>query len=144
MRNGTKEFKDNVKDITSNQESIDDKFFPSKKSVESQYNDTVQKYDSLKKYLEDNKANIGITISQEEYDKAKAQLEGLGNDASKLAEEFRKKKEFDLTINGLQDITSLGDSLAVLGHAFDSCKTAWDYFSTAINEGISLVSTKND
>lgn len=139
LRNGTKEFKDNVKDITSNQESIDDKFFPSKKSVESQYNDTVQKYDSLKKYLEDNKANIGITISQEEYDKAKAQLEGLGNNASKLAEEFRKKKEFDLTINGLQDITSLGDSLAVLGDAFDSCKTAWDYFSTAINEGISII-----
>lgn len=139
LRNGTKEFKDNVKDITSNQESIDDKFFPSKKSVESQYNDTVQKYDSLKKYLEDNKANIGITISQEEYDKAKAQLEYLGNDASKLAEEFRKKKEFDLTINGLQDITSLGDSLAGLGYAFDSCKTAWDYFSTAINEGISII-----
>lgn len=139
LRNGTKEFKDNVKDITSNQESIDDKFFPSKKSVESQYNDTVQKYDSLKKYLEDNKANIGITISQEEYDKAKAQLEGLGNDASKLAEEFRKKKEFDLTINGLQDITSLGDSLAGLEDAFDSCKTAWDYFSTAINEGISII-----
>lgn len=139
LRNGTKEFKDNVKDITSNQESIDDKFFPSKKSVESQYNDTVQKYDSLKKYLEDNKANIGITISQEEYDKAKAQLEGLGNDASKLAEEFRKKKEFDLTINGLQDITSLGDSLARLEDAFDSCETAWDYFSTAINEGISII-----
>ena len=136
---GTKDFKKNVKDITDNKESIGDKLIPKKKDVESQYNDTVQKYDSLKKYLEDNKANIGITISQEEYDKAKAQLEGLGNDASKLAEEFRKKKEFDLTINGLQDITSLGDSLAGLGDAFDSCETAWDYFSTAINEGISII-----
>ena len=136
---GTKDFKKNVKDITDNKESIGDKLIPKKKDVESQYNDTVQKYDSLKKYLEDNKANIGITISQEEYDKAKVQLEQLGNDASKLAEEFRKKKEFDLTINGLQDITSLGDSLAGLGGAFDSCETAWDYFSTAINEGISII-----
>lgn len=144
LRNGTKEFKDNVKDITSNQESIDDKFFPSKKSVESQYNDTVQKYDSLKKYLEDNKVNIGVTISQEEYDKAKAQLGQLGNDASKLAEEVRKKKEIDLTVNGLQDITYLGDSLAGLEDAFDSCETAWDYFSTAINEGISIIQTAMD
>ena len=144
LRNGTNEFKDNVKDITSNQESIDDKFFPSKKSVESQYNDTVQKYDSLKKYLEDNKANIGVTISKEEYDKAKAQLGQLGNDASKLAEEVRKKKEIDLTVNGLQDITYLGDSLAGLEDAFDSCETAWDYFSTAINEGISIIQTAMD
>lgn len=144
LRNGTNEFKDNVNDITSNQESIDDKFFPSKKSIESQYNDTVQKYDSLKKYLEDNKANIGITISKEEYDKAKAQLGQLGNDASKLAEEVRKKKEIDLTVNGLQDITYLGDSLAGLEDAFDSCETAWDYFSTAINEGISIIQTAMD
>ena len=144
LRNGTKEFKDNVKDITSNQESIDDKFFPSKKSVESQYNEIVQQYDSLKRYLEDNKVNIGVTISQEEYDKAKAQLGQLGNDASKLAEEVRKKKEFDLTVNGLQDITYLGDSLAGLEDAFDSCETAWDYFSTAINEGISIIQTAMD
>lgn len=144
LRNGTKEFKDNVKYITSNQESIDDKFFPSKKSVESQYNEIVQQYDSLKRYLEDNKVNIGVTISQEEYDKAKAQLEYLGNDASKLAEEVRKKKEFDLTVNGLQDITYLGDSLAGLEDAFDSCETAWDYFSTAINEGISIIQTAMD
>lgn len=144
LRNGTKEFKDNVKDITSNQESIDDKFFPSKKSVESQYNEIVQQYDSLKRYLEDNKVNIGVTISQEEYDKAKAQLGQLGNDASKLAEEVRKKKEIDLTVNGLQDITYLGDSLAGLEDAFDSCETAWDYFSTAINEGISIIQTAMD
>ena len=144
LRNGTKEFKDNVKYITSNQESIDDKFFPSKKSVESQYNEIVQQYDSLKRYLEDNKVNIGVTISQEEYDKAKAQLGQLGNDASKLAEEVRKKKEFDLTVNGLQDITYLGDSLAGLEDAFDSCETAWDYFSTAINEGISIIQTAMD
>ena len=144
LRNGTKEFKDNVKDITSNQESVDDKFFPSKKSVESQYNEIVQQYDSLKRYLEDNKVNIGVTISQEEYDKAKAQLGQLGNDASKLAEEVRKKKEFDLTVNGLQDITYLGDSLAGLEDAFDSCETAWDYFSTAINEGISIIQTAMD
>ena len=144
LRNGTKEFKDNVKDITSNQESIDDKFFPSKKSVESQYNEIVQQYDSLKRYLEDNKVNIGVTISQEEYDKAKAQLGQLGNDASKLAEDVRKKKEFDLTVNGLQDITYLGDSLAGLEDAFDSCETAWDYFSTAINEGISIIQTAMD
>lgn len=144
LRNGTKEFKDNVKDITSNQESIDDKFFPSKKSVESQYNEIVQQYDSLKRYLEDNKVNIGVTISQEEYDKAKAQLGQLGNDASKLAEEVRSKKEFDLTVNGLQDITYLGDSLAGLEDAFDSCETAWDYFSTAINEGISIIQTAMD
>lgn len=144
LRNGTKEFKYNVKDITSNQESIDDKFFPSKKSVESQYNEIVQQYDSLKRYLEDNKVNIGVTISQEEYDKAKAQLGQLGNDASKLAEEVRKKKEFDLTVNGLQDITYLGDSLAGLEDAFDSCETAWDYFSTAINEGISIIQTAMD
>ena len=144
LRNGTKEFNDNVKDITSNQESIDDKFFPSKKSVESQYNEIVQQYDSLKRYLEDNKVNIGVTISQEEYDKAKAQLGQLGNDASKLAEEVRKKKEFDLTVNGLQDITYLGDSLAGLEDAFDSCETAWDYFSTAINEGISIIQTAMD
>ena len=144
LRNGTKEFKDNVKDITSNQESIDDKFFPSKKSVESQYNEIVKQYDSLKRYLEDNKVNIGVTISQEEYDKAKAQLGQLGNDASKLAEEVRKKKEIDLTVNGLQDITYLGDSLAGLEDAFDSCETAWDYFSTAINEGISIIQTAMD
>lgn len=144
LRNGTKEFKDNVKDITSNQESIDDKFFPSKKSVESQYNEIVQQYDSLKRYLEDNKVNIGVTISQEEYDKAKAQLGQLGNDASKLAEEVRSKKEFDLTVNGLQDITYLGDSLAGLEDAFDSCETAWDYFSTAINDGISIIQTAMD
>ena len=144
LRNGTKEFKYNVKDITSNQESIDDKLFPSKKSVESQYNEIVQQYDSLKRYLEDNKVNIGVTISQEEYDKAKAQLGQLGNDASKLAEEVRKKKEFDLTVNGLQDITYLGDSLAGLEDAFDSCETAWDYFSTAINEGISIIQTAMD
>ena len=144
LRNGTKDFKDNVKDITSNQESIDDKFFPSKKSVESQYNEIVQQYDSLKRYLEDNKVNIGVTISQEEYDKAKAQLGQLGNDASKLAEEVRSKKEFDLTVNGLQDITYLGDSLAGLEDAFDSCETAWDYFSTAINEGISIIQTAMD
>lgn len=144
LRNGTKDFKDNVKDITSNQESIDDKFFPSKKSVESQYNDTVQKYDSLKRYLEDNKVNIGVTISQEEYDKAKAQLGQLENDASKLAKEVRSKKEFNLTVNGLQDITYLGDSLAGLEDAFDSCETAWDYFSTAINEGISIIQTAMD
>ena len=144
LRNGTKEFKDNVKDITSNQESIDDKFFPSKKSVESQYNEIVQQYDSLKRYLEDNKVNIGVTISQEEYDKAKAQLGQLGNDASKLAEEVRKKKEFDLTVNGLQDITYLGDSLAGLEDAFDSCETAWDYFSTVINEGMSIIQTAMD
>lgn len=144
LRNGTKEFKDNVKYITSNQESIDDKFFPSKKSVESQYNEIVQQYDSLKRYLEDNKVNIGVTISQEEYDKAKAQLGQLGNDASKLAEEVRKKKEIDLTVNGLQDITYLGDSLAGLEDAFDSCETAWDYFSTAINEGISIIQTAMD
>lgn len=144
LRNGTKEFKDNVKDITSNQESIDDKFFPSKKSIESQYNEIVKQYDSLKRYLEDNKVNIGVTISQEEYDKAKAQLGQLGNDASKLAEEVRKKKEIDLTVNGLQDITYLGDSLAGLEDAFDSCETAWDYFSTAINEGISIIQTAMD
>lgn len=144
LRNGTKEFKDNVKYITSNQESIDDKFFPSKKSVESQYNEIVQQYDSLKRYLEDNKVNIGVTISKEEYDKAKAQLGQLGNDASKLAEEVRKKKEFDLTVNGLQDITYLGDSLAGLEDAFDSCETAWDYFSTAINDGISIIQTAMD
>lgn len=144
LRNGTNEFKDNVKDITSNQESIDDKFFPSKKSVESQYNEIVKQYDSLKRYLEDNKVNIGVTISQEEYDKAKAQLGQLGNDASKLAEEVRKKKEIDLTVNGLQDITYLGDSLAGLEDAFDSCETAWDYFSTAINEGISIIQTAMD
>lgn len=144
LRNGTNEFKDNVKDITSNQESIDDKFFPSKKSIESQYNEIVKQYDSLKRYLEDNKVNIGVTISQEEYDKAKAQLGQLGNDASKLAEEVRKKKEIDLTVNGLQDITYLGDSLAGLEDAFDSCETAWDYFSTAINEGISIIQTAMD
>lgn len=144
LRNGTNEFKDNVKDIMSNQESIDDKFFPSKKSVESQYNEIVKQYDSLKRYLEDNKVNIGVTISQEEYDKAKAQLGQLGNDASKLAEEVRKKKEIDLTVNGLQDITYLGDSLAGLEDAFDSCETAWDYFSTAINEGISIIQTAMD
>lgn len=144
LRNGTNEFKDNVKDITSNQESIDDKFFPSKKSIESQYNEIVKQYDSLKRYLEDNKANIGVTISQEEYDKAKAQLGQLGNDAIKLAEEVRKKKEIDLTVNGLQDITYLGDSLAGLEDAFDSCETAWDYFSTAINEGISIIQTAMD
>lgn len=144
LRNGTKEFKKNVKDITDNKESIGDKLIPNKKDVESQYNDTVQKYDSLKKYLEDNKVNIGVTISQEEYDKAKAQLGQLGNDASKLAEEVRKKKEFDLTVNGLQDITYLGDSLAGLEDAFDSCETAWDYFSTAINEGISIIQTAMD
>lgn len=144
LRNGTKEFKNNVKDITSNQESIGDKLIPIKKDVESQYNDIINKYDSLKRYLEDNKVNIGVTVSQEEYDKAKAQLEMLGNDASKLAEEVRSKKEFDLTVNGIQDITYLGDSLSGLEDAFDGCKTAWDYFSTAINEGISIIQTAMD
>lgn len=144
MQEGTRDFKQNVKDITSNQESIGDKLIPIKKDVESQYNDIVEKYDSLKKYLEDNKVNIGVTVSQEEYDKAKAQLKRLGKDASKLSEEVRKKKEFDLTVNGIQDITDLGDTLAGLEDSFNNCKTAWDYFSTTINQALSIIQTVMD
>lgn len=144
MQEGTKDFNEGVKNILTPKKSLGDDILPSKKDTETRYRELIEQYDDLLNYIEKNQPRVGIDIKEEDFNKAKEELSTISEEAKKAAKKIQDKKKFNLTVEGLQDITFLGDSLSGLEDAFDSCKTAWDYFSTAINEGISIIQTAMD
>lgn len=43
------------------------------------------------------------------------------------------------SMRAVSGFMQLGDTIADLGHAFDDCKTAWDYFSTGMSASMSII-----